>query len=44
MHLMSWPTRDDDIRAAGRVPYRLREEAPALSAGDLATKNMQDWG
>ena len=41
MHILSWPARDDDIRAAGRVPYRLLEEAPALSAGEPATGNMR---
>jgi adenine-specific DNA-methyltransferase len=40
MPTLSWLTRDDDIRAAQRVPYRLLEEAPALSAGDPATGNM----
>jgi adenine-specific DNA-methyltransferase len=37
---LKWLTRDDDIRATQRVPYRLLEEAPALSAGDPATGNM----
>jgi adenine-specific DNA-methyltransferase len=40
MPILSWLTRDDDIRAAHRVPYRLLEEAPALSAGDPTTGNM----
>ncbi|MEA2756070.1 MAG: adenine-specific DNA-methyltransferase [Aliidongia sp.] len=40
MPILSWLTRDDDIRAAQHVPYRLLEEAPALSAGDPATGNM----
>jgi adenine-specific DNA-methyltransferase len=40
MPILSWLTRDDDIRAAQRVPYRLLEEAPTLSAGDPATGNM----
>lgn len=40
MPILSWLTRDDDIRAAQRVPYRLLEEAPLLSAGDLTTGNM----
>ncbi len=40
MPTLSWLTREDDIRAAQRVPYRLLEEAPALSAGDPATGNM----
>jgi hypothetical protein len=40
MPTLSWLTRDDDIRAAQRVPYRLLEESPALSAGDPATGNI----
>ena len=40
MPILSWLTRDDDIRAASRVPYRLLEEVPALSAGDPAAGNM----
>ena len=40
MPILSWLTRDDDIRAVSRVPYRLLEEVPALSAGDPAAGNM----
>jgi adenine-specific DNA-methyltransferase len=40
MFTLSWLTRDDDIHPAQRVPYRLLEEAPALSAGDPTTGNM----
>jgi adenine-specific DNA-methyltransferase len=40
MPTLSWLTRDDDLRAAQRVPYRLLEETPELSAGDPATGNM----
>ena len=40
MPILSWLTRDDDIRASGRVPYRLLEEVPAHSAGDPAAGNM----
>lgn len=40
MPILSWLTRDEDIRAAGRVPYRLLEEAADLSAGDPAAGNM----
>jgi adenine-specific DNA-methyltransferase len=40
MPILNWLTRDDDIRAASRVPYRLLEEAPELSAGDPAAGNM----
>ena len=34
MPILSWLTRDEDISAASRVPYRLLEEAADLSAGD----------
>jgi adenine-specific DNA-methyltransferase len=37
---LNWLTRDHDIGAAQRVPYRLLEEAPELSAGDPNTGNM----
>ncbi|QDP22817.1 site-specific DNA-methyltransferase [Bradyrhizobium cosmicum] len=40
MPILNWLTRDDDIRAARRVPYRLLEETSDLSAGDPATGNM----
>ncbi|MCG5233855.1 site-specific DNA-methyltransferase [Xanthobacter oligotrophicus] len=40
MPILSWLTRDDDVRAAQRVPYRLLEEVPELSAGDPASGNM----
>lgn len=34
MPTLHWLTRDTDIHAAARVPYRLLAEAPDLSAGD----------
>ena len=34
MPLLQWLTRDEDLRAADRVPYRLLDEVPNLSAGD----------
>jgi adenine-specific DNA-methyltransferase len=40
MPILSWLTRDDDIRAARRVPYRLLETVPELSAGDAGAGNM----
>ena len=40
MPILSWLTRDEDIHAASRVPYRLLEEAPDLSAGDSSSANM----
>lgn len=33
MPTLHWLTRDEDIRAASRAPYRLLEEVPDLSAG-----------
>lgn len=40
MPTLHWLTRDDDIRAAARVPYRLLEEMPALSRGERDAGNM----
>lgn len=40
MPILNWLTRDDDIRTAARVPYRLLEEDPGLSAGDGGAGNM----
>jgi len=40
MPQLTWLTREDDIRAAARVPYRLLEEVPDLGAGDRDTGNM----
>jgi adenine-specific DNA-methyltransferase len=40
MPTLRWLTRDDDIRAAGSVPYRLLEEVPELGYGDRDTGNM----
>lgn len=40
MPILHWLTRDEDIRAATRVPYRLLEEAADLSAGDTVDGNM----
>lgn len=40
MPILNWLTRDEDIRAAQRVPYRLLEEVPDLSAGDRDSGNM----
>lgn len=34
MPILNWLTRDEDIRTAQHVPYRLLEEVPDLSAGD----------
>ena len=40
MPTLNWLTRDADIHAAARVPYRLLEEAPDLSTGDPDADNM----
>jgi adenine-specific DNA-methyltransferase len=40
MPILHWLTRDDDVQVARRVPYRLLEEVPELSAGDRQTGNM----
>ncbi|MXX39586.1 MAG: site-specific DNA-methyltransferase [Gemmatimonadetes bacterium] len=40
MPTLNWLTRDVDIHAATRVPYRLLEEAPDLSTGDPDAGNM----
>ena len=40
MPTLNWLARDEDIRVASRVPYRLLEEASNLSAGEPDTGNM----
>ena len=40
MPILHWLTRDADIHAVARVPYRLLEEAPDLSTGDPDSDNM----
>ena len=40
MPTLHWLTRDEDLRTASRVPYRLLEEAPDLSAGEPDTGNL----
>lgn len=40
MPILNWLTRDEDIRTAQSVPYRLLEEVPELSAGDGGAGNM----
>lgn len=40
MPTLNWLTRDEDVGAARRVPYRLLEESPDLSAGDAAAENL----
>lgn len=40
MPSLTWLTRDDDLKRAGTVPYRLLEADPALSYGDPTSGNM----
>ena len=40
MPILSWLTRDEDIGAASRVPYRLLQESTDLSAGDPDSGNI----
>ena len=40
MPLLNWLTRDEYIRSAQRVPYRLLDEVPDLSAGEQDSGNM----
>ena len=40
MPILQWLTRDEDVRAASKVPYRLLEEAPELGYGDRDAGNM----
>ena len=40
MPTLHWLTRDEDLRTASRVPYRLLEETTDLSAGEPDTGNM----
>lgn len=40
MPILTWLTRDEDLEAARRAPYRLLEEDPALGHGDPASGNM----
>ena len=40
MPILDWMTRDDDVRAAAKVPYRLLEAVPELDGGDATSANM----
>ncbi len=40
MPILHWLTRDEDVRAATKVSYRLLEEAPELGYGDPDAGNM----
>ncbi len=40
MPMLHWLTKEDDVKAAQNVPYRLLEEVPELGVGDLNAGNM----
>jgi adenine-specific DNA-methyltransferase len=40
MPILHWLTRDQDVKAAGTVPYRLLEEVADLGNGAPETGNM----
>ncbi len=40
MPILDWMTRDEDVVAAARVPYRMLEAVPALDGGDGDPANM----
>ena len=40
MPMLNWLTREEDVRAAGRAPYRLLEEVSDLSVGDREAGNI----
>ena len=40
MPTLNWLTRDDDIRAGGRVPYVLLDEDPGLAVGEPDSGDM----
>ncbi|WP_420797116.1 DNA methyltransferase [Altericroceibacterium spongiae] len=40
MPILSWLTRNEDVKAAESVPYKLLERAETLSYGDAASGNM----
>ncbi|MEI6545116.1 MAG: site-specific DNA-methyltransferase, partial [Methylococcales bacterium] len=40
MPLLDWLNKPDAVRTVQKVPYRLLEAVPELSAGDPDTENM----
>lgn len=40
MPVLTWLTRENDLKLAQNAPYRLLEEVPELSAGEATTDNM----
>ena len=40
MPILNWLTREEDVQAATRVPFRLLEGSSSLSAGDPHSENI----
>ena len=40
MPILSWLTRNEDVQAVKKVPYRLLEQVPNLSYGDKDSGNV----
>jgi len=40
MPVLTWLTRENDLKLAQNAPYRILEEVPELSTGEAATENM----
>jgi adenine-specific DNA-methyltransferase len=40
MPVLTWLTRENDLKLAQKAPFRLLEETPEFSAGDATTGNM----
>ena len=40
MPILTWLTRDEDLKAARRAPYRLLKEDVALTTGDVDAENI----
>lgn len=40
MPLLDWLNKEESVRAAQQVPYRLLEPVPELSYGDKSSPNM----
>ena len=40
MPVLHWLTRDEELKTAARVPYRLLEEVPELGYGEPESENM----
>lgn len=40
MPVLTWLTRENDLKLAQSAPYRLLEEVPELSAGEATAENI----